>query len=201
MKITKWIPLLGVIALFQASADQTIELVDGRHILLKDNFTWEYVPKAQPEASVNPTAVAATNLAAPAPAPVVVPVVTTVIPAKKTIAFSPGQSSSILQTEQSDYTVVLAPPKWDGDELVIPTEIYNNAIQPLIELDLKVEIYGENGQLLHSDEFPVWRSIKRMANTYLRPGQNEIGTAIKIELPKQGKYSITASISDITTRG
>lgn len=220
MKLSKWLPLVGLLTLGNAhAADQIITLEDGRQIVLKADFTWEYLPTtsspssndtdkpissianmisattpaAQTVTVLEPTQKSAANIAADAPAS----------PAAKAMGtpFKVDQNQEVVRVNQSGVTVVVGSPQWEDGELVFPTEIINNGLQPTIEVDLMVEIYDDNGQMLLREEFPVWRSIKRMASTYLRPGNSEDGTAIRAKLMRADQYQIRAQISDISTRG
>ncbi|MFA0697835.1 DUF3157 family protein, partial [Vibrio sp. 10N.222.49.C9] len=91
--------------------------------------------------------------------------------------------------------------QWNDGYLVIDTEITNNGLQPVIKADLKIDVYDLQGNLLASEEHAAFRSIKRMADTYLRPQQTKQGSTIKIELPQQEQYQILSEISELDHRG
>ncbi|TKB56545.1 DUF3157 family protein [Ferrimonas aestuarii] len=201
MNLLKWAPLLSAFILAPTqAADQILTLEDGRQILLKDDFTWQYMPKEETKALTNETMKPEVNTPALQAQPI--PTQTAKL-ANSTVgvAFSINQQQPIMQISQAGFHVVLESAHYEDGELVIPTTIHNNGIEPVVEIYITLSLYDANGQLLAQDEYPVWQAIKRMASTYLRPGNQEKGTDIRIELPKHSEFRVTGQISDTDTRG
>ncbi|MFV8462151.1 DUF3157 family protein [Vibrio campbellii] len=176
-----------------ALADQMVTLQDGKQILLKDDFTWQYVaPQQQTKEAV--TSESTVPVAA---APVVaVPVATNV--QGTTIVVDSKKPS--LQLSQSGVDVVLGASHYEGGELIIPTAITNQSTQAVILVSIKLDLYSASGELLEEKTVAVWKSIKRMADTYLRPKTDAKGTSIKLEVEQHPEYQIKAEIVEVLTR-
>ncbi|WP_298444133.1 DUF3157 family protein [uncultured Ferrimonas sp.] len=182
------IPLLAaLIATPTFAADQLLRLEDGRQVLLKADFTWDYVVEPSAAAAPQPDAIAV--VAQPA----------TVVSQPRGVTFSANQDKPILQTTKSDITVVLAAPHLDGDELVIPTSVINTGLESLIETDLQISISVQGGEP-QQHTVKIWRAIKRMASTYLRPGKSKAGNEVRIKIEPAAQYQLEAKISHIETR-
>ena len=98
-------------------------------------------------------------------------------------------------------SVLLGAALYQDGQLVIPTSITNQQIsQSVILINLELVIADANGQVLTTETLPVWQSIKRMADTYLRPRQSADGRLIKLKVPQAEQYQISAKIVEVTTR-
>jgi hypothetical protein len=53
---------------------------------------------------------------------------------------------------------------------------------------------------LAKEKVTVWQSIKRMADTYLRPQQAEQGKTIKLAVPQSQQYQFSAKVVEVQTR-
>ena len=176
-----------------AFADQMVTLQDGKQILLKDDFTWQYVAQKQTEEVVTTSEIAAPVAAAPV---VAVPVATNV--RGTTIVVDSKKPS--LQLSQSGVDVVLGASHYEDGELIIPTAITNQSTQAVILVSVKLGLYSASGELLEEKTVAVWKSIKRMADTYLRPKTDAEGTSIKLAVEQHPEYQIKAEIVEVLTR-
>ncbi|MGV2840463.1 DUF3157 family protein, partial [Vibrio cyclitrophicus] len=144
-----------------AFADQMVTLPDGKQVLLKDDFTWQYVAPKQTEAAATTSEIAVPVAAAPV---VAVPVATNT--RGTTVVVNSKKPS--LQLSQSGVDVVLGAIRYENGELIIPTAITNQGNQAVILVSLNISVFTVEGELLAEEKVAVWKSIKRMADTYLR---------------------------------
>ncbi|CAH7106443.1 Ribonuclease [Vibrio chagasii] len=181
-----------------ALADQMVTLQDGKQILLKDDFTWQYVaPQQKTKEAVTSESTVPVAAVPVAAAPVVaVPIATNV--QGTTIAVDSKKPS--LQLSQSGVDVVLGASHYEDGELIIPTAITNQSTQAVILVSVKLELYSASSELLGEKTVAVWKSIKRMADTYLRPKTDAEGTSIKLEVEQHPEYQIKAEIVEVLTR-
>lgn len=201
-----WITLATLLATSSAYAAEVVKLADGREVKLNDDFTWEYVvKKATPETTlekaeaVEAAAVAASTTAleaVTAPEIATIPVVnkkvgtTVVVNAKK----------PTMQLSDSGVDVLIGSANYDDGELILPTSITNQSSQSVIQVEVEVQVFDMSGKLLVKDNITVWQSIKRMADTYLRPQQAEQGKAIKLAVPQSQQYQFSAEVLEVKTR-
>ncbi|MEZ9041273.1 MULTISPECIES: DUF3157 family protein [unclassified Vibrio] len=171
-----------------AFADQMVTLPDGKQVLLKDDFTWQYVAPKQTEAATTTSEIAVPVVA--------VPVATNT--RGTTIVVNSKKPS--LQLSQSGVDVVLGASRYEDGELIIPTAITNQGTQAVILVSLNISVFTAEGELLAEEEVAVWKSIKRMADTYLRPKTGEEGKLIKLDLEQHPEYQIKAEITEVLTR-
>ncbi|WP_333919053.1 DUF3157 family protein [Vibrio crassostreae] len=176
-----------------AFADQMVTLQDGKQVLLKDDFTWQYVAQKQAEEVATTSEIAVPVAAVPV---VAVPVTTNT--RGTTIVVNSKKPS--LQLSQSGVDVVLGASRYEGGELIIPTAITNQGTQAVILVSLNISVFTAEGTLLAEEEVAVWKSIKRMADTYLRPKMGEEGKLIKIDLEQHPEYQIKAEITEVLAR-
>ena len=176
-----------------AFADQMVTLQDGKQVLLKDDFTWQYVAQKQAEEVATTSEIAEPVAAVPV---VAVPVTTNT--RGTTIVVNSKKPS--LQLSQSGVDVVLGASRYENGELIIPTAITNQGTQAVILVSLNISVFTAEGTLLAEEEIAVWKSIKRMADTYLRPKTGEEGKLIKIDLEQHPEYQIKAEITEVLAR-
>ncbi|MDH6019414.1 DUF3157 family protein [Vibrio splendidus] len=174
-----------------AFADQMVTLPDGKQVLLKDDFTWQYVAENKTEETTTTEITSAV-----ATAPVAVPVATST--RGTTIVINSKKPS--LQLSQSGVDVVLGASRYEGGELIIPTAITNQGTQAVILVSLNISVFTAEGELLAQQEVAVWKSIKRMADTYLRPKTAEEGKLIELDLAEHPEYQIQAEIIEVVAR-
>lgn len=184
--IMKCIPTSVAITLIaitaNAAASQVIELEDGRKVQLNDDFTWQYV---QPENTPQETALA---VAAP------------IISSQRgtTLVLESGKPS--LQLSDSGVDIVIGAASYQNGKVVLPTAITNQSSLSVINVQLKIELLDSQGKKLAEQETTVWQSIKRLAETYLRPKTAAEGKVIEIEVPKAESYQLIATVSNLETR-
>lgn len=157
-----------------------LRLENGKEVILKDDFTWQYVTKAEGQPQAQPSPVVATSL----PAPQVMQHV---------------QTNQVV-TQHSGVVLTLQLEKWREGAKTIPVTIENGAFKPIIAIDVTLNLYNSQGNLIHSHEYAVWRSIKRMPDTYLRVGQSKTGTAIKLNVDPSQVARVEMVVNDINFR-
>jgi hypothetical protein len=171
-----------------AFANQMVTLQDGKRILLKDDFTWQYVTQKQTQEIMTASETTASVTAVP---------VTTNVRGTTIIIDSEKPS---LQLSQSGVDVVLGASQYEDGELIIPTALTNQGTQAVILVSLKLGVYSPNGNLLEEKTVAVWKSIKRMADTYLRPKTDAEGASIKLAIDKYPEYQIKVEVVEVLTR-
>ncbi|OEE88583.1 DUF3157 family protein [Vibrio crassostreae] len=181
-----------------AFADQMVTLPDGKQVLLKDDFTWQYVAPKQTETAATTSEIEAPIAAAPVVAVPVVAVPVATNTRGTTIVVNSKKPS--LQLSQSGVDVVLGASRYEDGELIIPTAITNQGTQAVILVSLNISVFTAEGELLAEEEVAVWKSIKRMADTYLRPKTGEEGKLIKLDLEQHPEYQIKAEITEVLAR-
>ncbi|MDN3714899.1 DUF3157 family protein [Vibrio breoganii] len=200
MKLTRCSSFLGLLLVSNVYAgQQVVQLEDGRQAVLNDDFTWKYLDVSSDEKVTNPTSVVSSDLPTAAPMATSVAASTSLV-AGASIVVLDGDNTQVT-VEHSGVEINLVGTQWNDGYLVIDTEITNNGLQAVIKADLKIDVYDLQGNLLASEEHAAFRSIKRMADTYLRPQQTKQGSTIKIELPQQEQYQILTEISELDHRG
>ncbi|MEZ9897718.1 DUF3157 family protein [Vibrio breoganii] len=200
MKLTRCSSFLGLLLVSNVYAgQQVVQLEDGRQAVLNDDFTWKYLDVSSDEKVTNPTSVVSSDLPTAAPMATSVAASTSLV-AGASIVVLDGDNTQVT-VEHSGVEINLVGTQWNDGYLVIDTEITNNGLQAVIKADLKIDVYDLQGNLLASEEHAAFRSIKRMADTYLRPQQTKQGSTIKIELPQQEQYQILSEISELDHRG
>lgn len=203
MKLYRWSSFLSLVLVSNVYAGQQIvQLEDGRQAVLNDDFTWQYLDASANEEVTEP----ASAVSAPENKTPTTPLTNASIAASTPIITGAsivvvGSEKTTIAVEHSGVEIDLAKPQWIDGHLVVESEITNNGLQPVIKADLKIDVYDLQGNLLASEEHAVFRSIKRMADTYLRPQQTKQGSTIKIKVPKQEQYQIVPEISELDHRG
>ncbi|MGR2699758.1 DUF3157 family protein [Vibrio campbellii] len=208
-----WITLATLLASSSVYAAEVVKLADGREVKLNDDFTWEYVvKKATPKATettlekveaveaaavvASTTAVEAVATPTPTKEMATIPVVnkkvgtTVVVNAKK----------PTMQLSDSGVDVLIGSASYENGELIFPTSITNQSSQSVIQVEVEVQVFDMAGKQLAKENITVWQSIKRMADTYLRPQQAEQGKAIKLAVPQSQQYQFSAEVLEVKTR-
>ncbi|PMO37418.1 ribonuclease [Vibrio sp. 10N.222.52.B12] len=197
-----WITLATLLATSSVYAAEVVKLADGREVKLNDDFTWEYVVnKTAPKAAettlenveaVETAAVVASTTAEIATIPVVNKKVgtTVVVNAKK----------PTMQLSDSGVDVLIGSASYEDGELIFPTSITNQSSQSVIQVEVEVQVFDMAGKQLAKENITVWQSIKRMADTYLRPQQAEQGKTIKLAVPQSQQYQFSAEVLEVKTR-
>ncbi|UTZ26607.1 DUF3157 family protein [Vibrio campbellii] len=211
MKI--WITLATLLASSSVYAAEVVKLADGREVKLNDDFTWEYVvKKATPKATettlekveaVEAAAVVASTTAVEA---VATPTPTTEIATIPVVNKKVGTTVVVnakkptMQLSDSGVDVLIGSARYEDGELIFPTSLTNQSSQSVIQVEVEVQVFDMAGKPLTKQSVTVWQSIKRMADTYLRPQQAEQGKAIKLAVPQSQQYQFSAEVLEVKTR-
>lgn len=208
-----WITLATLLASSSVYAAEVVKLADGREVKLNDDFTWEYiVKKATPKATettlekveaVEAAAVVASTTAVEA---VATPTPTTEIATIPVVNKKVGTTVVVnakkptMQLSDSGVDVLIGSASYENGELMFPTSITNQSSQSVIQVEVEVQVFDMTGKPLAKQSVTVWQSIKRMADTYLRPQQAEQGQAIKLAVPQSQQYQFSAEVLEVKTR-
>ena len=194
-----WITLATLLATSSVYAAEIVTLADGRSVKLNDDFTWEYVVEnTAPKA----TAASATKTVTAEAEAVAVPVIATIPVVSKTVGttVTVNAKKPTMQLSDSGVDILIGSASYQGGELVFPTSITNQSSQSVIQIEVEVEAFDMSGEALAKEKVIVWQSIKRMADTYLRPQQAEQGKTIKLAVPQSQQYQFSAKVVEIQTR-
>nr|WP_319555407.1 DUF3157 family protein [uncultured Vibrio sp.] len=194
-----WITLATLLATSSVYAAEVVTLADGRNVKLNDDFTWEYViensaPKATAASSTQTVTAATESVAVPAIA--TIPVVSKTVGTTVTV----NAKKPTMQLSDSGVDILIGSASYEGGELVFPTSITNQSSQSVIQIEVEVEVFDMSGETLAKEKVTVWQSIKRMADTYLRPQQAEQGKAIRLALPQSQQYQLSAQVVAVESR-
>ncbi|AQM68436.1 hypothetical protein Vca1114GL_01947 [Vibrio campbellii] len=208
-----WITLATLLASSSVYAAEVVKLADGREVKLNDDFTWEYVvKKATPKATettlekveaVEAAAVVASTTAVEA---VATPTPTTEIGTIPVVNKKVGTTVVVnakkptMQLSDSGVDVLIGSASYEDGELIFPTSITNQSSQSVIQVEVEVQVFDMAGKPLAKQSATVWQSIKRMADTYLRPQQAEQGKALKLAVPQSQQYQFSAEVLEVKTR-
>lgn len=177
-----------------ALAGEIVTLQDGRDVQLNDDFTWQYV---QPVETSNSMSVAPAKPEVAAAAPVLA---APLVKAQRGSMIELGSTKPTLQLSNSGVDIVLGSARYRDGQLILPTAITNQSTQSVINIVLQVEILDEQGNLLTTQTTTIWQSIKRMADTYLRPQASVAGKAIEVKVDEAPRYQIRASVTQVESR-
>ncbi|MBY8096342.1 DUF3157 family protein [Vibrio fluvialis] len=177
-----------------ALAGKIATLQDGRDVQLNDDFTWQYV---QPVETSNSMSVAPAKPEVVAAAPVLA---APLVKAQRGSMIELGSTKPTLQLSNSGVDIVLGSARYRDGQLILPTAITNQSTQSVINIVLQVEILDEQGNLLTTQTTTIWQSIKRMADTYLRPQASVAGKAIEVKVDEAPRYQIRASVTQVESR-
>ncbi|EMA2448745.1 DUF3157 family protein [Vibrio fluvialis] len=177
-----------------ALAGEIVTLQDGRDVQLNDDFTWQYV---QPVETSNSMSVAPAKPEVAAAAPVLA---APLVKAQRGSMIELGSTKPTLQLSNSGVDIVLGSARYRDGQLILPTAITNQSTQSVINIVLQVEILDEQGNLLNTQTTTIWQSIKRMADTYLRPQASVAGKAIEVKVDEAPRYQIRASVTQVESR-
>ena len=208
-----WITLATLLASSSAYAAEVVKLADGREVKLNDDFTWEYVVKKATSKATETTLekVEAVEAAAVVASTTAVEAVATPTPTTE-IATIPVVNKKVgttvvvnakkptMQLSDSGVDVLIGSARYEDGELIFPTSLTNQSSQSVIQVEVEVQVFDMAGKPLTKQSVTVWQSIKRMADTYLRPQQAEQGKAIKLAVPQSQQYQFSAEVLEVKTR-
>lgn len=176
-------------------AAEVVTLADGREVKLNDDFTWEYVvDNTATESATTKTVTTAGGTAAP--------VIATIPAVTKTVGTTVvvNAKKPTMQLSDSGVDILIGSASYGDGELIFPTSITNQSSQSVIQIEVEVEVFDLSGKALTKEKVIVWQSVKRMADTYLRPQQAEQGKRIRLAVPQSQQYQVSARVTEVQTR-
>ncbi|MBR9789283.1 MAG: DUF3157 family protein [Vibrionaceae bacterium] len=194
-----WITLATLLATSSVYAAEVVTLADGRNVKLNDDFTWEYVVEnSAPKA----TTVSATKTVTAATESVATTVIATIPVVSKTVGttVTVNAKKPTMQLSDSGVDILIGSASYQDGELIFPISITNQSSQSVILIEVEVQVFDMSGKALLTEKVIVWQSIKRMADTYLRPQQAEQGKTIKLAVPQSQQYQFSATVVEVQTR-
>ncbi|CSC96782.1 Protein of uncharacterised function (DUF3157) [Vibrio cholerae] len=111
-----------------------------------------------------------------------------------------GDHRPVLQLSDSGVDVVLSAPRYEHGQLKLSSAITNQSSQSVIAVRLAIRVQDAQGVWSEEQEVTIWQSIKRMAETYLRPRTSVEGKPLELNLAEQSQYTLHATIKQIETR-
>ncbi len=208
-----WITLATLLATSSVYAAEVVKLADGREVKLNDDFTWEYAvkkttPKAaettleKAEAVEAAAVVASTTAVAAVAAPDTTAEIATIPVVNKKVGTTVivNAKKPTMQLSDSGVDVLIGSASYEDGELIFPTSITNQSSQSVIQVEVEVLVFDMSGKQLTKENVTVWQSIKRLADTYLRPQQAEQGKVIKLAVPQSQQYQFSAEVLEVKTR-
>ncbi|WP_260261640.1 DUF3157 family protein [Vibrio intestinalis] len=188
----KLIPLLGLLVSSTTLAAQVITLEDGRQVQLNDDFTWGYV--------LTEKAAQTDNRSTPSNAEIIPVAAAPVINKRVGTTITVGSKKPIMQLQDSGIELLLGSAQYQDGELIIPTSLTNQSSSAVVLVEVEITISDLQGQKLAQEKVKVWQSIKRLADTYLRPQTAEQGRSIAIAVEQAEQYQLSAQIVDLEIR-
>ncbi|TKB49397.1 DUF3157 family protein [Ferrimonas sediminicola] len=201
-------PFAAMLALMMGfsvqAADQVVTLEDGRKVILHDDFTWQYLAPETPRAdqAAKPLTPEAASAIPALPKAAAQPKTKTMPkkPLSSGVIVRPGEAKDVMQLSDFGLDALLGRARYEGGELIIPTSVTNQGREAIIQVDVRVTVMDEFGQVLGRETLPLWRSIKRMADTYLRPGTSKAGLELRMAVEKRDLYQLQVEIDQVETR-
>ena len=187
--MTRWNTLLAFTLLSSSvMAEQTVTLQDGKQVRLKDDFTWEYISTSAEQISTSEGQ--ATTFEA-------IPVVQQ---AMKGTTIAVGNKKPSLQLSKSGLDVLIGASSYEGGQLILPVSVTNQSTQSVVLVTLTFAVYSPTGELLQEGSIDTWKSIKRLADTYLRPQTSAEGKGLIVDVEQYPEYRIEVDIESVVTR-
>ncbi len=197
--------IIGCLALaFPSLADDvaTVTLENGAKVVLKDDFTWEYVlidqAPSQPTPIAENSTVQTPQVQAPqaaAPQPPNTPKVMT--------SANLIQAGLLSSAAKDGVKVSFKNAKWRGDELGLDFELSSKNSQGVVIVEAQVTFYGDNGREMDTQIIKPWIASYRIADTYLRKGQTRPSRTIWVEGIDKSRWSkqmLSIRILEVETR-
>lgn len=191
---------------FPSLADDiaTVTLENGAKVVLKDDFTWEYVlieqaPAVVAAPAVKPTATA--TVAAPtvkSTSDVVPPQPVKVMTSSKLI-----QAGLLSSAAKDGVKVSYKKAQWRGDELGLDFELTSKNSEGVVIVEAEVTFYGDNGREMETQIIKPWIASYRVADTYLRKGQTRNSRTIWLEGIDKSRWTkemLSIRVIEVETR-
>ncbi|MGF1736979.1 DUF3157 family protein [Photobacterium satsumensis] len=210
--------LFGFIQFVQA-ASMIATLPDGREVILLDDNTWQFVgddkasetqPASTGEAvTTTPTATGTTATGTTAGKAVTTSataaggaavVGASAVASTSSLAsgelVAPNTGRVVGEYQRSGVVMVAQPASYQEGRLTIPVSLRNEGTDSVILVEVATILRNDKGEVLKRDNHVVWTSIKRMPETYFRPGTEREGKILTFSVPKLEHYFLE---TDITT--
>ncbi|WP_153448248.1 DUF3157 family protein [Vibrio algicola] len=181
----------------------TFTLDNGAQVVLKDDFTWEYVlTKKEPVSSKNKTQTSV--IAAPVAGAASAKVATTSSSmTKESLTTQAMANPSLLgQTAKNGIAVSLAKTQWDGNKLGLTFNLASTSSDSMVTVLINADFYNDQGVKLQQQELQVWQAIKRMPETYLRKGETRQSKVVWVEGIDKSQWKkqlMTLKITELDT--
>ena len=213
--------LFGFIQFVQAGS-MIATLPDGREVILLEDNTWRFVTPQiesrsadQPSAATIPSDGNVAKGTATGGAVVTGTAITTdkaITPAvpnsgaantpvkmassAKGDLVAPDTGRLVGEYQRSGVVMVAQSASYQDGRLTIPVSLRNEGTDSVILVEVATILRNDSGEVLKRDNHVVWTSIKRMPETYFRPGTEKEGKILTFTVPKLEHYFLE---TDITT--
>ncbi|MBC7005930.1 DUF3157 family protein [Photobacterium sp. BZF1] len=213
--------LFGFIQFVQAGS-MIATLPDGREVILLEDNTWRFVtPQIESSSPDQPSAAtipSAGNVAKGTATGAAVVTGTAITSGKATAPTVPSSGAANPQVkmassakgdlvapdtgrlvgeyQRSGVVMVAQSASYQDGRLTIPVSLRNEGTDSVILVEVATILRNDSGEVLKRDNHVVWTSIKRMPETYFRPGTEKEGKILTFTVPKLEHYFLE---TDITT--
>lgn len=109
---------------------------------------------------------------------------------------APDTGRLVGEYQRSGVVMVAQSASYQDGRLTIPVLLRNEGTDSVILVEVATILRNDKGEVLKRDNHVVWTSIKRMPETYFRPGTEREGKILTFSVPKQEQYFLE---TDITT--
>ncbi len=171
-----------------------VTLENGATVRLNDDFTWEYVILKTQEPVAKGAAVApavAAQMGSEVSSAAVVATATTITTTANTLTASAMENSALLNnTAKSGVKVSLIKSEWDeNNRLGLTFDLASTSSENYVVIELDITLFDDSGKQLKTETVKVWKAIFRMANTYLRQGEQRQSKTFWIEGIDQAQWT------------
>ncbi|MCQ1057989.1 DUF3157 family protein [Photobacterium sp. ZSDE20] len=208
--------LFGFIQFVQA-ASMIATLPDGREVILLDDNTWHFVggdqeiaaqPTSSAKAATTPlttgtTAGKAVTTDATGSGAAVVGGAAVLATSSAASAKSngdlvaPNTGRVVGEYQRSGVVIVAQAASYQEGKLTIPVSLRNEGTDSVILVEVATILRNNKGEVLQRDDHVVWTSIKRMPETYFRPGTEREGKILTFSVPKLERYFLETDIKTV----
>lgn len=197
-------------------------LPDGREVILLEDNTWRFVtPQIESSSPDQPSAAtipSAGNVAKGTATGAAVVTGTAITSGKATTPAVPSSGTAntpvkmassakgdlvapdtgrlVGEYQRSGIVMVAQSASYQDGRLTIPVSLRNEGTDSVILVEVATILRNDSGEVLKRDNHVVWTSIKRMPETYFRPGTEKEGKILTFTVPKLEHYFLE---TDITT--
>lgn len=152
-----------VFSINSAASELTrVTLEDGTEVVLNDDFTWQYVllTTADSETRTQAKSAALTSQLTPAVM-------------ANTALMTSNASQGVRVTFKSA--------SWDNSELGLVFDVENISPKTVLKVTIAATLFDDTGNKILTTEFNVWQAQNRLAETYLRKGQQRDSRSFKLD--------------------